>query len=357
MPPHTEELMLPVAGSLTSVVLSPASLRRGYLPAKDDVPFLDLQQPFLEGLSGGNDNDLFLTYHKLCARYDTLLLLVEESESSPVRDACLISLRTRMPLFLKHAGLHIESLEKSLDDSARVVSKLRSTLAMVAAVQYLDTIESGMTCESRATLDEQLACILNKVQGIQEKTTTAINIPLCFQVSHWLAPALVFDLPAGAAARTSILSEDVDSLPLSLEVEPVLSFRTGRLLSGEAKNQAVGTYSVTIEQCKHRPEGFAGGNGALGVASVRVRVATTNESNPGVRVWGEEEVEKLKLKAARAVQTNAYPPKPRAFLDLYTSSEYGDSGITVTMIIKTCVTEGGDPPNLHVELFVDPEQI
>jgi hypothetical protein len=56
----------------------------------------------------------------------------------------------------------------------------------------------------------------------------------------------------------------------------------------------------------------------------------------------------------RSVQLNAFPPKPRAFLDLYTSSYHGDPSVTVTLVIKTSVTDGGPEtaPNLHIEMFV-----
>jgi hypothetical protein len=58
-----------------------------------------------------------------------------------------------------------------------------------------------------------------------------------------------------------------------------------------------------------------------------------------------------------SVQLNAFPPKPRAFLDLYTSSYHGDPSVTVTLVIKTSVTDGGGSaneaaPNLHIEVFV-----
>lgn len=59
-----------------------------------------------------------------------------------------------------------------------------------------------------------------------------------------------------------------------------------------------------------------------------------------------------------SVQLNAFPPKPRAFVDLYTSSVYGDPGATVTVLIKTSVTEKDTSiPHLHVELFVSPSSV
>lgn len=56
-------------------------------------------------------------------------------------------------------------------------------------------------------------------------------------------------------------------------------------------------------------------------------------------------------------QLNAYPPKPKANVDLFTSYVYGDEGVTVTLVIKTCEMARGDHvPDLHVELFMAPPQ-
>ena len=56
-------------------------------------------------------------------------------------------------------------------------------------------------------------------------------------------------------------------------------------------------------------------------------------------------------------QLNAYPPKPKANVDLFTSYVYGDEGVTVTLIIKTCEMARGEVvPYLHVELFMAPPQ-
>ena len=58
-----------------------------------------------------------------------------------------------------------------------------------------------------------------------------------------------------------------------------------------------------------------------------------------------------------STQLNAYPPKPKANVDLFTSYIYGDEGVTVTLIIKTCeMAHGVDVPDLHVELIMAPSQ-
>jgi len=54
-------------------------------------------------------------------------------------------------------------------------------------------------------------------------------------------------------------------------------------------------------------------------------------------------------------QLNSYPPKPKSNVDLFTSYVYGDEGVTVTLVVKTCaMLRSGEIPNLHVELFMAP---
>lgn len=66
---------------------------------------------------------------------------------------------------------------------------------------------------------------------------------------------------------------------------------------------------------------------------------------------------RLSPSPSHSVQLNAYPPTPKANVDLYTSYIYGDAGVTVTMVIKTCVTRSSsEAPNLHIELFMAPPQ-
>ena len=82
-------------------------------------------------------------------------------------------------------------------------------------------------------------------------------------------------------------------------------------------------------------------------------------STPARAAWSESQFQKkLVIREARAVQVNAYPPKPKANVDLYTSHLYGDAGITVTMIVKTSVMENNmtavEIPKLHIELFLAP---
>jgi hypothetical protein len=55
-----------------------------------------------------------------------------------------------------------------------------------------------------------------------------------------------------------------------------------------------------------------------------------------------------------SVQPNAYPPKPKASMDLYTSSIHGEASITLTILVQTSVTRYEETPHLHIELLMAP---
>lgn len=54
-----------------------------------------------------------------------------------------------------------------------------------------------------------------------------------------------------------------------------------------------------------------------------------------------------------SVQPNAYPPRPKASVDIYTSSTHGEASITLTILVKTSVTRYEETPHLHIELLMD----
>lgn len=52
------------------------------------------------------------------------------------------------------------------------------------------------------------------------------------------------------------------------------------------------------------------------------------------------------------VQLNAYPPQPKAAVDLYKSHLFGDPGVSITMVLRSLATAGGEAPTFHIELFL-----
>ena len=55
-----------------------------------------------------------------------------------------------------------------------------------------------------------------------------------------------------------------------------------------------------------------------------------------------------------STQQNAYPTKFRINFDMYASTVYGQSGVTLALALETCQTMDGKVPKVKVELVVDP---
>jgi hypothetical protein len=145
-----------------------------------------------------------------------------------------------------------------------------------------------------------------------------------------------------------------DALPLKVEVEPVVEFLADDEASVNAAVDAAHPCKVTILKCTHRARDFHSGAGTIGEACIRVRLSPLDDSNDKqLSVWGtDKQVRSLRIREARAVQVNAYPPKPKTNVDLYTSYVYGDSSVDVTLVLQTSITKSGETPDLHVELFL-----
>jgi hypothetical protein len=180
-----------------------------------------------------------------------------------------------------------------------MIATLRSGFALVAAVQFLDTVERAVVGDSRPNLDRGL----KQVMLMAQKNSALGDVPgqNPFRVSHWLAPALAFDAPCGAKVRANI--RECSKLPLDLEVEPVITYGADELASGEQLEFR--RCLVEVLDCRHRPSEFTEGAGGLGVAYVRIRISPLfldDDGSPAagpIRIWGEQEVEKLSVKEVR----------------------------------------------------------
>jgi len=58
------------------------------------------------------------------------------------------------------------------------------------------------------------------------------------------------------------------------------------------------------------------------------------------------------LSRKNSYQVNAYPPKPIPAADMYTSYNYGDNGLTVTLVVNTFRTQTGEAPRLDVKIVI-----
>lgn len=257
-----------------------------------------LTSSLFEG-SNGKIQDFAVTLGSLVTRSDALVSKTEaiDNHYSPVTDACLVSLRSRMPLVLHQARLFVASLYHCDDDSTKTIYRLRSAIALRRAEQYLDMIESAVENPPRDALDKQLHRILNsdRLQTLHREMATEFS----FRISPWVSSFLAFDLPAGPTA----LAKVEKPFPLAVKVEPMFEFNSRELLSGRTETIKVQACNVAIETCKHRAREFSARAGAVGDCILQVRLIPTDvaEIEAGLRVWGHEaDVPNLCIREVRA---------------------------------------------------------
>jgi hypothetical protein len=239
----------------------------------------------------------------LLLRVDCLLSYGKQSlaHDSVTLQACLASLHTRMPLVLRQTE---EWVERGMSPKALLVCKLRSTLALFRADQYLDRIQEAIDPCSNRGYDEQLRIVL---AGLE---TTCLSDDfkkgLAFRISPWVPSTLCFDLPVGSSARASFPGNGAKKLPISLDIEPVVEFRAEDRVSVTFAHLSARACQVTIVDCKHVARKFDASAGVWGEATIRVLIAPLDcaalEASDGKRhVWGCDSVVKsLQVKEARA---------------------------------------------------------
>jgi len=306
MPPNTENeiLLTPGGSNRSSTANSPASMcAKTSLPRKDSFQFLadlDLEQPSFDDEQVDEDYNAFTNSLKeVSQRFDSLLQMAENKtgDFSPVLDACHLSLRTRMPHVLEQTSQLIESIQESKEESIKMVAKMRSSLALVRAAQYLDIIDIAMEDPPRKRLDGQLANMLESSE--MKELALEFQTKPSFRVSPWVTSLLAFEIPAGLPARRT-LTTDV-FLPISVEVEPVFEFRAEDLDGERNVLHSYRACSVEIEKFRHDAREFCAGAGTIGVCTLKLRISPLNDDDAdNLRVWGyDEDVPKLCITEAR----------------------------------------------------------
>ena len=170
--------------------------------------------------------------------------------------ACALSLRTRVPLFLRRTDPF----------SPETPSPFRSALALLRASEYVDRIQEGMDGVSNESLDMQLRTVLSGLDV--ESLPSHFRKNLSFRVSPWVHG---FDLPVGPTASTE-LTATWNQCPLFVEVEPIVEFRTDDVTSVDYARRAAMACKVTILKCRHIASNVRAGLGVIGEATISVHV-------------------------------------------------------------------------------------
>jgi hypothetical protein len=245
-------------------------------------------------------HDLSAALTELKAHYSNILSTVDASlsPSSPVLEACRLSLLTRAPLVVSQAENLIESLEHCTDVSSRLKDKLQASCTILRAAKYLDTIELAMKNPPRDCLDDKLLKMLQceEAQLLRQEVGDGLQ----FRISPWLPSCLAFDLPVGKSVHQSFAGDRV-SPPLNVEVEPVFEFHANDLINDRNVIGSFQACRVEVEKVRHKALDFTSGSGTVGECMICVRVSPLSRNSQMVPIWGEEpEVDQLVIKEARA---------------------------------------------------------
>lgn len=331
-----------------SVIESPSSVSKCTLTkeAKDAIPSFALPSRTESSFHSFSDDDESIPTAEPLSEFQTLTSKVHRLLSSEKLDdyfqsetvqACSLSLRTRLPHFLSNTEHEQQS-----------ICKRQSALALLRATHYIDRIEQGLTVECTATLDEQLRTVLAglDVQNFPESFRNNIS----FRLSPWVHG---FDLPVGAIARTLLDAKGMQ-LPVVVEVEPIVEFRTGDVTSINYAASAAKACEVTIKSCRHVGCHVGSKAGIVGEGTIQISIRPLGSDN---MLDQKGNALSLQIKEIRLCQLNAYPPKPAATIDLYTSNVHGDPCVKVTSTFKTCTTANNEAPIVHIELCMAPPQV
>jgi hypothetical protein len=183
---------------------------------------------------------------------------LDDAQSESLQ-ACTLSLRTRLPLFMRRT----EQFGKGLPNPC----KRQTALALLRATRYVDRIEEGMTVDSNESIDEQLRTVLSGLDV--EVLPDNVRNSLSFRLSSWVHG---FDLPVGATTRMT-LDKKGKQRSLVVEVEPIVEFRADDRTSVDYASRAAKACVVTIIKCKHVSCNIGTGAGVIGEGTMQIHVS------------------------------------------------------------------------------------
>lgn len=247
----------------------------------------------------------------------------QAAKSPLIFEACRSSLLEEMARKLKQAALLLEDARRvepvnndtTESDNATTTTtpgtKSKSlSSALIGTLQYLDTLESAMTYSSRERLEANLRAVANAIAGVNTEIENTVAPAVC--VSSWRSPSLAFDFRVGSSAVQSVGSSS-SSLPLDLEVKPIMEYTADELLQTHNNNSTdvplqspreAGFYAVSVKKCRHEEKKSVPREGVVGQAMVQVHIAPLAETKGKKKeaVWGldTKDVIPMRIKEVRA---------------------------------------------------------
>eukprot|EP00543_Licmophora_paradoxa_P004430 CAMPEP_0202443878 /NCGR_PEP_ID=MMETSP1360-20130828/3042_1 /ASSEMBLY_ACC=CAM_ASM_000848 /TAXON_ID=515479 /ORGANISM="Licmophora paradoxa, Strain CCMP2313" /LENGTH=345 /DNA_ID=CAMNT_0049059697 /DNA_START=48 /DNA_END=1085 /DNA_ORIENTATION=+ len=301
-------------------------------------------------------NVLKKSFQQLSTRGTDLLLQIAEHSSdscidSPTVDACRHSLRCEVSMMLLEADHLLQNVGQ--------VTPWRASLAQLRAESYLGTIESALSNSARQTIDRQLRIVASAItdqlstedeEGEDEEKVA--EQPPQITISSWRTPSLAFDVVVGKEICKSFPQVIVRARVIAEVLAKDMNVNGAQLPHYRA-------CTVSVEGARYERM-ITAVNGNTGEVFLKLRISPVgrppsgNKIKKGKKVWGfDERVTAVSFREARAVQLNAFPPHPKANVDIFTSVMHGSYDTTVTMRCNTNKSLQADAiPEIAIDLVL-----
>jgi hypothetical protein len=307
MPPRQDDKEM-VHKSATTFP-SPAS-RPALFNLPKDISFLEIQQPLLQV----NDNHSLaaaasLVRHRIESSLEKATERVDELHQRMAREdtqnrypcvheACRSALVDEMSRVLDQATMLLADAKEENPDGSQMTKNKSVSVALVHALQYLDTLESAMAFSSRDRLETGIRSVLNAITDKWKDEDDLAKV--C--VSSWTAPSLAFDFQTGITASLAIPAciHQPLSLPMDLEVRPIIEYTAEELV--QSYGLYADAFAVTVEKCTHELREYGTRDGITGEAMFQIHIEPLAESKRKRQpVWGlNDDVEPIRVKEVRA---------------------------------------------------------
>lgn len=307
MAPRKDDNMIIASQPGVTRTSSPAS-RPTMFELPKDISFLGIQGPSLPS-SNSDPCDVVCqrmsnSLQHMKQRAESILKRVEreklEGKFPLVYESCLSALRAEMSRMLGQAELLLEDAKVEGHSDTKMRKNKRLSVALISAIQYLDTLESAMTFSSRERLEEKLLTVLDSIASKCGDDLEDESLNVC--VSSWQAPSLAFDFRVGSPCN-KVIDDSADeplALPLEVDVKPIIEFTADELI--EQSSPDADAFCVTIVKCTHEKREYGTRDGIIGEATVKVYIVPlADKQKKKEAVWGlHDDVEKVQVREVRA---------------------------------------------------------
>lgn len=311
---------------------------------KKNLSFDDVELILKDLVANADDShhsELLLSLEKFLRKTEKLNTKIEQIDGdSAILSACSLSVRDATALMLDQVASLYESGD--VEASAATVVATKNTKR---SIKFIDMIENTVSQPPNEKLETRLQKLLES-EGTGETW---------LRLSSW-SSSLAFEFHAGVSDSNLLYCESQESLPLTVYAEPIIFASAADML---AENNPIDSYTalaMKVEYCSHKSLACSLESHQIGEATIRVYVTPGSLSrSKEMPIWGrDDDVNKMRVVEARAIQQNAFPKMPQVNPDLFVSSTYGENGLSVTMKVPTYHIFDNQAPYIRIQLVLEP---